>query len=258
MQSSYLCSPVISMSTDILPSKHEQTPKLGYFGLHERFAQQSKIWYSVLTKTAYSIMAQTSSFSATAAFKPVSLTCGLPAVWALPGRSASARSMMLHTSTAVLGEGDATLHPLPGHPNSEELETGLCSILFITPAKKIIGSLENRVRESAPKSPLFHTLIGKEIGSASTSFLSWKKGDAAGWSSCARRANGRASATLIAAIRDSEGDNTLKRWPRMKRLDESGRTLTWTDSPRTPVTARGDSEAERGLVQACRRFVTES
>lgn len=94
---------------------------------------------------------------------------------------------------------------------------------------QIIGLLENRVQESAHKSLLFHMLIGNEIGTASTSFLYRMKSNAADLSSFACLADGRASATLIAAIQDSERDNTLKRWPRMKRLDESRRTLTWTD-----------------------------
>lgn len=123
---------------------------------------------------------------------------------------------------------------------------------------KIIGLLGNRVQESAPKSLLFHALIGNEIGTTSTSFPSRTRSNSVDSSSVARPADGRARATLIAAIEDRECDSTLKRWPGMKRLDESRRTLPWTDSPHTPVTASGDSKAERGLVQACRRFVTES
>lgn len=122
MQSSYLCCLVISVSTDILPSKLEQTPKLRVFGLHEYFAQQSKIRHSILTKMVYLNM-----FSAFWQLTSLNLQADRGRSRLLSTRSAFLRTLML---------AHAMLHLLPGYPNSEELVTGYCSILLSIPAKK--------------------------------------------------------------------------------------------------------------------------
>lgn len=182
------------------------------------------------------------------------------------GRLSSTQLFCEHRPTLLYTRRASLRTPVPAHatPRPPQGSQTLRSwkLGFVAPSSssqlKIIGLLENRVRESAHKSLLLHTPTGSAIGTASTSFLHWTKSSAARLSSFACLADGRASATLIAARQDSKRDNTPKRWPRMKRLDESHRTLTWTDYPRTLVTAREDRKAERGLVQACRRFVTES
>lgn len=122
MQSSYLCCLVISVSTDISPSKLEQTPKLAVFGLHEYFAQKSRIRHSILTKIIYLNMV--SAFWQLTSLRLQADSCR--------SRLLSTRSAFLHT--LVLAH--AVLHLLPGYPNSKELASGHCSILLIIPAKK--------------------------------------------------------------------------------------------------------------------------
>jgi len=173
MQSSYLCSPVISISTiSHLSSmnKHQSWVFSNYMSTLPS-NQKYDILFSQGRLTVLRL--QTSSFSATITFKPVSVICRLTVVRDLPGCFASVGSVTLYTSRAFLCMpvlGHTMLRLLPGYPNSEELEIRLCSILFIIPVK-ITGLLENRVQESAHKSLLFPMLIGTERGAASTSFL---------------------------------------------------------------------------------------
>lgn len=248
------------MSTDILPSKREQTPKLcspkktpnTLPNNQKHDIPFSQRWFTISRL-------QTCSFLATIAFKPVSI-CRPMAVWALPSCFANISHCCSTPEVPPCARLCWGTRCRIYHQGSQTLRSW--KLGFVAPFSsfqlKIIGLLENWVRESARKSLLFHTPIGNAIGTASTSFLYWMKSSTADLSSFACLADGRASATLIAARQDSKRDNTLKRWPRMKRLDESRRTLTWTDYPHTLVTASEDSKAERGLVQACRRFVTES
>lgn len=229
MQSSYLCSLVISMSTDILPSKQEHQ-SWGFLDYVSTLPKNQKYDIPFSQRWFTALQPQTSSFSATIVFKPVSLICRLTAVWALSGCFASigqwCSTPEVH-SCVCLCWGTLCCTYYQGIQTLRIWKSGSAAS-FLSFQLKIIGLLENRVQESAHKSLLFHILIGNEIGAASTSFLYWMKSNTADLPSFACLADGRASATLIAAIQDSKWDNTLKRWPRMKRLDESRGTLTWT------------------------------
>lgn len=158
MQSSYICSPVISMSNEILPSKHEQTLKLCGFGLMRILPNNQKYYMPFSKRWFMALQLQTSSFSATIIFKPVSLICGLTALWALPDCFASTGSMMLYSWSAflcMLVLGHSMLPLLPGYPSSEELEIKLCSILFIILAKnnRISGKSGSGINSQEPVIP---------------------------------------------------------------------------------------------------------
>ena len=156
MQSSYLCSPVIRCpQTSYLLSmnKHRSWGFLEY----EYFARQSKIRHSILTKMVYHIAAsdiqlfgnysvQTSlNLQTDSSMSSTQLFCKH---WSTPLYTRSA-----FLCTLVLGH--AMLHLLPGYPNSEELEIGLCSILFIIPAKnnRIAGKSGSGISSQEPVIP---------------------------------------------------------------------------------------------------------
>lgn len=137
MQSSYL-DLLWSVYLQAL-SKHEQTPKLGFFGLHEHFVQQSIIRHCILTKVLCHMSASAPAFVGSSSTHPCS------------AGSSTSSAQLFHTHWSALHylkcisvhtcAGCVQLHPLPGYPNMEQLETGLSSSSLIIPAtnNRIVG-----------------------------------------------------------------------------------------------------------------------
>lgn len=187
------------------------------------FAHPSKIWHSILTVTAQGTLASETQLCSTAVFQLMHVLCGVAAAQALLqalGQRCSQLqahpyvslrwSMLCRTSCQVI-------------QTPRSWKSGLIKP-FLSFQLKVVGLLEKLVQESAHKSQfstyrlemrklLLNTfcVLNEEHCSESPSFTCLS--------------DGRARATPIAAAQDGKWDNTLKRWPRMKRLDESHRTF---------------------------------
>lgn len=97
------------------------------------------------------ITASDAAFGAAVALTPALLAAvqALPSCFTNTGQHCTTQKCI----PVYICAGCALLHPLPGYPNSEELETGLWSGLFIIPAK-VTGLLERRGSEMGSQEPV--------------------------------------------------------------------------------------------------------
>lgn len=153
-----------------------------------------------------------------------SIPTGAHTLWC--GNSKSSAQLFASTGSAMLSTTSTSLlklvpgHAMPnllsGNPNSKEMEVELDSTLFIISAKS------SRFRNQLTRVS-YSTLEIRRL--LLNIFCMLNEEHCSGSPSFTCLSNGRAHATPIAAAQDGKWDNTLKRWPRMKRLDESRRTF---------------------------------